>query len=213
VITTVFSTQSWRNGRLERLLLLACALLLGVLAGRPVLADTPIDLAPITLRAESDGVFLTTTVQFDLPGIVDDALRKGIPMHFVAEANVTRDRWYWYDRKVASASRYMRLAYQPLTRRWRLNVASAPLTNVGLGLSLAQSFDSLPEALGALQRISRWRIADAADMEADGTYNVEFRFRLDVSQLPRPFQIGVAGQADWVIATSRTQPIQLEPAR
>jgi hypothetical protein len=36
---------------------------------------------------------------FDLPPAVDDALQKGIPMFFVAEATLLRDRWYWYDKQ------------------------------------------------------------------------------------------------------------------
>jgi hypothetical protein len=32
---------------------------------------------------------------------------------------------------------------------------------------------------------------------------VDFRFRLDTSQLPRPMQIGITGNADWNIAVQR----------
>jgi hypothetical protein len=142
-------------------------------------------------------------VRFDLPQVVDDALAKGIPMFFVAEAAIYRDRWYWYDKRVAFASRHMRLSYQPLTRRWRLQVSSAPIGNSGL--VLGQMFDTREEALAAVQRISRWRVAEAADVDSDATHNVDFRFRLDVSQLPRPFQIGAVGQADWIILAVRNQ--------
>ena len=41
-------------------------------------------------------------------------------------------------------------------------------------------------------------------------HTVDFRFRLDVSQLPRPFQIGAVGQADWIILAVRNQPLQLD---
>ena len=39
---------------------------------------------------------------------------------------------------------------------------------------------------------------------------VDFRFRLDTSQLPRPFQIGVVGQADWNISVERSARLPLE---
>jgi hypothetical protein len=103
----------------------------------------------------------------------------------------------------------MKLAYQPLTRRWRLQVSSAPIGSSGL--VLGQNFDSREEALAALQRISGWRIADAQDIDPESTHTVDFRFRLDVSQLPRPFQIGAVGQADWVILATRT--VRLPPDR
>ncbi|MEO6973982.1 MAG: DUF4390 domain-containing protein [Rhodoferax sp.] len=175
--------------------------------------NAPAEVGSLRLEADADGVYLTTGVKFELSAIVEDALLKGIPMFFVAEADVLRDRWYWYDKRVASVARHMRLAYQPLTRGWRLNVSPNVITNVGLGVTLNQNFDSLADALAAVQRISHWKIAEASDIDADARYNVEFRFRLDVSQLPRPFQIGAVGQADWTISASRNQRLMLENAK
>ena len=166
------------------------------------------EVTHLHLERNEDGIVLSATVQFDLPPAVDDALTKGIPMYFVAEATIYRDRWYWYDKRVAFAARHMRLAYQPLTRRWRLQVSSQPIGNSGM--ILGQMFDTREEALAAVQRISRWRIADAADVESEGTHNIDFRFRLDVSQLPRPFQIGAVGQAEWIILAVRNQHLVIE---
>jgi hypothetical protein len=42
---------------------------------------------------------------------------------------------------------------------------------------------------------------------------VEFRFRLDVSQLPRPLQIGTLGQSDWTIEGFVSQPLVFEGAK
>ena len=63
------------------------------------------------------------------------------------------------------------------------------------------------------QRVSRWRIADASEVEPDVRHNVDFRFRLDLSQLPRPFQIGVAGQKDWAISVETNRELVAEPIR
>ena len=107
----------------------------------------------------------------------------------------------------------MRLAYQPLTRRWRLNVGPKPIGNIGLGVTLTQNFDSLADALAALQRFSRWRIASHAEFDPEVAHTLRFRFALDVSQLPRPFQIGAVGQSDWRISASRTMRLAAEGAR
>ena len=141
---------------------------------------------------------------------MQDALFKGVPMVFVAEVDTFRERWYWTNKRVLSAERHMRLAYQPLTRRWRLNVASGLITQAGLALALNQSFDSLSDALAALQRLSRWKIGDISDQDLEQRHYVEFRFRLDMSQLPRPFQIGTLGQTDWNIAASSSQALTLD---
>lgn len=166
-----------------------------------------VEMQQMRLERSDDGVFLSGQVKFELPAIVEDALRKGIPMFFVAEAEILRSRWYWSDDSVASSARHTRLAYQPLTRRWRLNTSPSPIGSSGLGVTLNQTFDELPEALAAIQRISRWKIADASAVATDGRYRMEFQFRLDTSQLPRPFQIGVAGRADWSLAGTYRMPL------
>ncbi len=195
----------------ERLLWLALVCL-AIAFAQPSHAQTaPTEITELRLERSDEGVLLTATVRFELPSVIDDALAKGIPMFFVAEAQLLRDRWYWYDKQVASTARHMRLSYQPLTRRWRLVVSNLPIGNSGL--ALGQTFDTREEAISAVQRISRWRIADASEVEPDARHNVDFRFRLDVSQLPRPFQIGAVGQSDWNIAVMRNQRLNIETTR
>lgn len=210
MITTVSITHCLKKG-LERawLLLAACALMAWV---APAWAEsTVVELSQMRLERSEEGVLLSTNLKFDLPPVVEDALQKGIPMFFVAEAVVFRDRWYWYDKQIATVARHMRLSYQPLTRRWRLQVAPTQIGNSGL--ALGQNFDTQEEAMAAVQRISRWRIADPGDLEEGARYNVDFKFRLDTSQLPRPFQIGVVGQGDWNISVARNQRLLLEGSR
>ena len=195
---------------LERLAsAVAMALLLWGLAApgahaQPVAAE----VTQLTLERTDEGVLLSATLRFDLPPAIDDALAKGIPMFFVAEAALYRDRWYWADKRVAAAQRHLRLAFQPLTRRWRLQVSATPVGNSGV--ALGQTFDTREEALAAVQRISRWRIADAGDVEPEAGHSVEFRFRLDITQLPRPLQIGAVGQSEWTITASRNQRLLLD---
>ena len=165
----------------------------------------PAEISQLQVERTADGVFLSATVRFDLPSAVEDALLRGVALFFVAEVDVFRDRWYWSDKKLLSVERHMRLAYQPLTRRWRLNIASGTITASSLGLALNQGFETLGEALAAMRRVSRWKIAEASDIDTDPKNNVEFRFRLDVTQLPRPFQIGALGQADWDISATTIQ--------
>jgi len=192
-------------------LLVACLLLLAPLAAAAQQANA--DVTQMRLEASDDGVFLSANVQFTLPPIVEDVLDKGIAIYFVAEAEVYRERWYWTDKQVAQATRYMRLSYQPLTRRWRLNLSATPVTNAGLGVTLNQNFDSLEEALDAVKRIGRLRLGDGGEIGDDSTHPVVFRFRLDTSQLPRPFQIGVVGHSDWNISAERNARLSVEKIR
>ncbi len=199
--------------RRRQVVALAALLITGTLFGAPTpaLADSPqASVTQMRLEEADDGIYLTAQVQFELPVGVGEVLEKGIAIYFVAEAELYRERWYWADRKVGSATRHMRLAYQPLSRRWRLNVSSVPIANAGLGVSLNQNFDSLPEALDAIKRIGRLRLADRSEVGDETTQPVQFSFKLDTTQLPRPFQIGVAGQADWNIVVERSARLALE---
>ena len=212
--TTVFITHFFKSKALDAFVkritvFLACAFLL--LGGQFSNAS---ELTQFNVERGDDGVYLSTVVRFDLPAVVEDALLKGIPMFFVAEADIYLNRWYWADKRVANATRTIRLAYQPLTRRWRVNIVSGLINNsAGLRATLNQNYDTLPEALSAVQRLSRWRIADNSEVEPDVTHKLEFSFSLDLSQLPRPFQIGVAGQKDWTISAQQNERLLLSAAR
>jgi hypothetical protein len=225
VTTTDSSTPCLKNARAEcrgrrgatvlAALLLACVLLLSWLP-LPAAAQGRAAASVTQMRLEQadDGIYLTAAVQFELPSLVEEVLDKGIAIYFVAEAEVFHERWYWTDRKVAQVTRHMRLAYQPLTRRWRLNVSPVPITGTaGFGVSLNQNFDSLADAMDAVKRIGRLRLGDAAEIGDEPAQQVVFRFRLDTSQLPRPFQIGVVGQADWNIVVERSAKLPLEKQR
>ncbi|MBS7808613.1 DUF4390 domain-containing protein [Variovorax sp. PCZ-1] len=202
---TDFSTRYCASGLKSRrgwLLHVWLACWLALFAALPAQAQNTTDVNNVRLEQTPDGIYLSATLRFELPSAVEDALLKGIAITFVAEALVLRDRWYWYDKNVASATRNVRLSYQPLTRRWRISVIGNG--DQPSGASLSQSFDQLADAMAAVRRISRWKIAEGAEIEQDARHNVDFRFRLDTSQLPRPMQIGITGNADWNISVQRS---------
>lgn len=157
------------------------------------------------LRAErrDAALFVTAQLKLELGPAVEDALLKGLAVHFVAEVEVMRDRWYWYDRKIGMSTRYYRLAFQPLTRRWRLNVSNEPISGLGLAGSISQNFETLSEALDVIRRQSGWKVTEMADLDLDARQYIAYRFRLDISQLPRPFQIATGNQAEWTLVASR----------
>ncbi len=166
-------------------------------------AQASVDLEQLRVERQDAGLLLHVHLKLDLGPAVEEALTKGVALHFVAEAELMRDRWYWYDRKLAQVSRHYRLAYQPLTRQWRLQVSSEPIYSGGTGSSIAQSFDSLQSALDVVRRQSGWKLAEASDLDPEARQHVLYRFRLDMSQLPRPFQIAAGNQSDWNLNLNR----------
>jgi hypothetical protein len=141
-----------------------------------------------------EGVLLSYAVNLELSHSVDEALSKAVPLFFVAEAEVFRNRFYWRDQRVARAVRVWRIVYQPLTSTYRVTF-----------LGLSQNYTSKEEAFAAISRGARWKIAEPAQIEEGSRHYVEFNFRLDTSLLPRPLQIGIGGQADWSMSVQRTQ--------
>ncbi|MCW5655215.1 DUF4390 domain-containing protein [Hydrogenophaga sp.] len=175
----------------------------------PVQAQAP-QLEQLSLLRTQEGLFLSARMELTPSPVVEDALLRAVPLYFVWHADVYRSRWYWTDKRVASATRTLRLAYQPLTRRWRVSLSNdpgAPAGGAGLQYALHQNFDSLTEALAGVARVARWRIASADRLEHDAAHQVEFAFRLDLSLLPRPFQIGMANQPEWAVELQRQLPV------
>lgn len=153
------------------------------------------------LHAErvEEGLAVSFSSRFELPKPAEDALLKGVAIYFVADVQVLRTRWYWRDARVAQASRTWRLTWQPLTRQYRVSTGG-----------LHQSFDTLGEAVASLRGVSGWRVADAKDIEDDGTYYLEFSYKLDTSQLPRPMQIGLGAGQGWALSVERNLQLNLD---
>jgi hypothetical protein len=211
--TTVFSMACWKSTLLEggfrraralpgRLLTTLVYLLLWTAVASH--ADVAVEATQFRVDRVGEEVTLSAQLRFELPAAVEDALLKGIPVYFAVEADVLRERWYWTDKKIAGAARNMRLAYQPLTGQWRLNVVTgaAPAGELVAANAPSQTFSSLAEAMATVKQFARWRIAGLSDNDPSSKYRVEFRFWLDTNQLPRPFQIGVMAQSEWTISAN-----------
>jgi hypothetical protein len=155
-------------------------------------------IVQITPSHQPEGWNLSYALQLGLGAEVADALHKGTPLVFVAEARILQKRWYWWDKPLAVAQRTWRLTYHPLTRTYRVHFGS-----------LSQSYEQLSVALAAIRRTTDWQVSDTS-LEGHGLY-LEFSFRLDPSQLPRPLQIGTLGQSSWMLEAQQTLPLPVAP--
>lgn len=211
---TVFITHCWRRIGTELGAGLARALLVALLGlGHAWAQNSSVELTELMPVRKDNALLLNAQLKLELGPAVEDALIKGLAVHFLVEAEVLRDRWYWTDKKIGAASRYYRLAFQPLTRRWRLNVSSEPISGTGMAGSISQHFETLTEALNVIRRQSAWKIAEAHSLDPDARQQVRYEFRLDVSQLPRPFQIAAGNQADWNLQVVKTLRLSEELVR
>jgi hypothetical protein len=176
---------------LPRRLWLACfwvvASVLAALSPAPARADAVV-VSFAEIRAEEDGYYLNAEFQLALNPTLEEALQKGVPLYFVLELELARPRWYWFDEKVVSASTQYRISYNALTRQYR----------VSSGL-LTQTLNSLEEVERLLSRVTSRLVARRDQLARGAAYEAAVRLRLDVNQLPKPFQVNALTSRDWTL--------------
>jgi hypothetical protein len=184
--------RSSRPPRRRTLLALLAALLAAaswLAVSMPARADT-IPVKSAELRIEEGEVLLNAEFEFSLNPTLEDALEKGIPLYFVLDFELTRGRWYWLDEKVAQTALVYRVSYNALTRQYR--VASGLLT---------QTFNTLEEVERFIGRVTSRVVASADALTKGAKYDAAVRLRLDVNQLPKPFQVNALASREWTLAS------------
>lgn len=160
-----------------------------------------IEVSAPQIVAGDDGYVLSADFTFELNQRLEEAVTHGVVLYFVADFELSRPRWYWLDEKVLIRSQTYRLSYHALTRQYRLSTGA-----------LHQSFSSLSEAMRMLAHLRNWAVAERGDkaVRVGEPYLAALRLRLDVTQLPRPFQISALGNRDWSLASEwKTWPVTL----
>ena len=166
-----------------------CALLFAGLAR----ADT-IFVQSVDLERKGDEYYLSTSFNISLTPTVEEALNRGVALNFTFEFELIRPRWYTlylWNKQLFTLTQTYRLSYNALTRQYRLSYGV-----------LHSSFDTLNAALRVLGNISEQPVFAAADLEEGELYEAQIRMRLDIDQLPKPFQIDALGSDDWDVSSS-----------
>lgn len=147
-----------------------------------------IEVKHAEIVAGEESYLLDAEFAVDLGSRLEDVVSRGVALYFVAELELTRTRWYWVDEHVAGRRQTWRLSYHALTRQYRLSTGA-----------LHQNFDTLQEALAVLARLRNWPVADKRKLSPGEPYNAALRLKLDLTQLPKPLQVGAIGNKDWNI--------------
>lgn len=169
--------------------LLASFLMLAILM--PVHAAEGIEVVQAHLESSEEGYKLSTTFSLDLNHNLEEALTRGIPLHFTTDVEMHRPRWYWFDETTLNASRTIRIEYNVLTRQYRGGVAG----------SVQQSFPTFEDAMSLVRRPSRWVVAERGALKIGETYAVSTRMRLNLEYLPKPFQVNALNNSDWRLSS------------
>ncbi len=183
-------TASCKKADLLRWLLVLCLAWCGA-AGA---ANEGIHVKSAEISQNGGDYFLDANFEIELTRTLEDALNRGLPLHFIVEFELIRPRWYTlylWNKSVVEFEQQYRLSYNALTRQYRLSVGA-----------LHQNLDSLKDALALLGRVRPRFLADADMLDQGKVYEAAIRMRLDVSQLPKPFQINALASRDWNLASA-----------
>ena len=140
-------------------------------------------------KADNDWL-LNATFQIELSPGLEDAVQKGVVLYFQTEFDLMRSRWYWFDEKSVLVQRQTRLSYQPLTQQYR--IASEGFTF---------SAKTISEALQAVGSIGGWRVIDGTQLDSSKSYTASMRMSLDLSKLPKPFQVNALNNREWNVSS------------
>lgn len=136
------------------------------------------------------GYVLNADVDLELNSRLADVVARGVSLYFTAELRIERPRWYWLNEAVVDRTLDYRLHYNAITRSYRLSIGN-----------FQQSFDSLEGAVRTMLRIRNWQVAGTDELKPGVSHQVAMRFRLDTTQLPKPFQVTAIGSRDWDLGT------------
>ncbi len=159
--------------------------LFAMFASACVRADD-IEVREARLEAVDEGIALRADFAFEFNPRLEEAVRGGVPLYFVVEFELTRPRWWWFDEKTVSKRHQVKLSYHPLSRQYRLAAGV-----------IQQSFGTLEEALVVLRRTRGWIVVERTAPLQDGAYEAAIRMRLDLTLLPKPFQVSALTSRDW----------------
>jgi hypothetical protein len=197
LITTDSSTRASSSVRQQadlhrrRLLALPAWLVLAGLAGMPATSHASgIVARSAHLEAGDEGWLLDADFVTDLGSTLIEAVEHGVALYFAVDVEIRRSRWYWFDEHVVDTQIPIRLTYNALTRQYRVMFGAGPF---------AQRFDEISEAALAVGRVHGWKIAERTALKAGAHYQMSTRLRLDIAQLPRPFQVSAITNRDWAL--------------
>ena len=138
------------------------------------------------LIAGDEGYSLNADYKVSLNPRLEEAVNKGIALFFTADFELTRSRWYWFERTVVQHSKTFQLSYHALTGQYRLSSGA-----------LHQGFSTLAEALQVLSRLRHWLVIEKSEISEGVEYTASTRLRLDPSQMAKTFQVSALSNRDW----------------
>ena len=172
--------------KIIRPFLFCVLLLLAAVAARA----TDLSIRNPQLLANEEGYSLAADFNINFNSRLEEAVNKGIVLYFAVDFELSRSRWYWFDEQVIRRSKTFQLSYHALTRQYRLSTGA-----------LHQSYATLDEALRVMSHLRNWQVLEKNGIKVDQTYLAALRMRLDLTQMPKTFQVSALSNKDWNLSS------------
>ena len=171
--------------------LLACCLLAFAAVGARA-EGINVTRSSATLTADGR-LSVNSRFQTELPGQLQVALKQGVPLNFqlsyrLQSPTLAAYRWRLGQLVGPAQTINYKLAYHPLTDRYRVSVGS-----------FSTEYGTLPTALKAVGAVANWQVLDKGTLSDTAPADVaaDIRLSLSISDLPRPFQINGETSKSW----------------
>ena len=138
------------------------------------------------LIASKQAYVFNADFSIDLNDTLEEALERGVVLFFVVESRIWRPRWWWLNENIATLQETRKLSYNSLTRQYRLSWGNS-----------YQNFSSLDDAEASLAQLRNQIALERSALNKENTYRASVRMWLDVTQLPKPFQVKAVTATDW----------------
>lgn len=153
-----------------------------------------IQIKSVSMAAVEQGYEISIDSEIALNATLEQALEKGIVLYFVTKFSLIDSRWYWLYDEVARGKLRIGLRYYALTRQYHLNHAA-----------FSQSFNTLTEALQALGQLRNYSLTVKYDLKQDVDYIASLRIWLDLTRMPKPFQVEALGSSKWDLSSDKLE--------
>lgn len=133
---------------------------------------------------------LAAEFQIELGPKLREAVDRGLPLQFTVDFQLMRARWYWMDEEVVNTTYPLNLSYNALTRTYRVvtpnNTYNTP---------------TLEDAMQHMVKVRDWAVIPRDRIEIGEPYTAQVRFRLLLTELPKPFQISALVNSEWDLSS------------
>lgn len=157
-------------------------------------AEGSVQIKSVSLAAVNEGYEINVDAEIELNATLEKALEKGVVLYFVTKFTLVNPRWYWFDKEVARIKPRVGLSYHALTRQYRLTYPS-----------YSRNFYSLKEALLFLSKVHGEAITIKSELKPGFDYKATLRVWLDLTRMPKPFQVEAFGSSDWNLSSDKLE--------